>query len=455
MDRSPISRMKHKKDFDELLGAAYSIINEADPHRMSKTLHLKNWCRAFLEFFIKVDEEQNTFRRERLPFFIDVLSDETIWEETDTIHRVKLNRRTTAKKIVQSHSPSGIPNPLDFNELYRIACSCSLEEDILILFENFKQNSGISSEDVAELNKLVGKELCKGRRAEPLTIYWSHLVGGFASEMNTQGKHLYEFGLYLVYVPYVPYVEAVEYFWNKISSLPENELSDGQKYEIFINYSVRSSANRIGELPEIFEYCIRQMDPTTYSDFLDKEFNEHKRFASLDVLEENLCFDVLQKLFYYVYPKYYITDSEFYSTLQNLAIPDYPENYASEAAALFMCMWTREACNRHCSFVLGEELDGNGTMLVSLIKKSYMELVWAVLDKDDPDHIKAFMRGAKASYITSLLTQKGDPYSLNKFLSYNYAIRRPDPTPSEPSSSHMEVDVDVTTPSPTKKHKRE
>lgn len=51
----------------------------------------------------------------------------------DTVHGIKLNRREVAKKMIEPQSWKG--TPLKDFYLYRIACWCCLEEDIISLFE--------------------------------------------------------------------------------------------------------------------------------------------------------------------------------------------------------------------------------------------------------------------------------------------------------------------------------
>jgi hypothetical protein len=87
-------------DLDDLTKVAFSIIKDNDPYKESKQLQLKNWCGAFLEIF-------DGWGKTKLPFFLDVLSNEECWEKTDTIHGIKLNRRIVAKKMIEPQSWKG------------------------------------------------------------------------------------------------------------------------------------------------------------------------------------------------------------------------------------------------------------------------------------------------------------------------------------------------------------
>lgn len=99
--------------YDELCRKVLSIIKENDPHRASKKVHLERWILAFRGLFKGAGAE-------RLPFFLDVLEDNDCWEETDTIHRIRLNRRVAARKMVQYRSWTGRTNPLNVFDRFQV-----------------------------------------------------------------------------------------------------------------------------------------------------------------------------------------------------------------------------------------------------------------------------------------------------------------------------------------------
>ncbi|WP_353275714.1 hypothetical protein [Wolbachia endosymbiont (group A) of Pipizella viduata] len=195
-------------DYDELKEAVFSIIKDDDPYKASKQLQVKNWCGAFLNLF-------DSWGETRLPFFLDVLSDKGCWEKTDTIHGIKLNRRIAAKKMVEPRSWKGTSNPLDDFERYQVACWCCLEEDIVALFEHFKQEDKIKDSDAASLKKLV-KPVSGNYCTDPMMEYWSHVVSGYAPELKLEGRHLYIYGLDCALGMWRKRLEAVEFFYNKI-----------------------------------------------------------------------------------------------------------------------------------------------------------------------------------------------------------------------------------------------
>ncbi|MFP3031491.1 MAG: hypothetical protein ACEY3M_10265, partial [Wolbachia sp.] len=152
-------------DCDELRKAVFSIVKDDDPYKESKQLQLENWCGAFLPLF-------GTWGETKLPFFLDVLSNEECWEKTDTIHCIKLNRRVVAKKMIESKSSKGISNPLDDFDRYQVACWCCLEEDIISLFEHFKQEDKIKDGDSDAIKKLV-KSVSGNWCTDAMMQFWS------------------------------------------------------------------------------------------------------------------------------------------------------------------------------------------------------------------------------------------------------------------------------------------
>lgn len=99
--------------YDEICRIVFSTIKENDPHRASKKLHLSRWILTYRCLFTSAGAN-------RLPFFLDVLTDNDCWEETDTIHRVRLNRRVAAQKIVKFRSWTGRTNPLDDFDRFQV-----------------------------------------------------------------------------------------------------------------------------------------------------------------------------------------------------------------------------------------------------------------------------------------------------------------------------------------------
>lgn len=102
-------------------------------------------------------------------------------------------------------------------------------------------------------------------------------------------------------------------------------------------------------------------------------------------------------------------------------------HYADAGIRLFMHMWMKEGFDSHCALVLKKEVKERPCFLITgllipWVHGNRMEPVWAVLDKASPGQIKEFMSSKQANYICSVLEERGDQDSLNKFLSYDKSI---------------------------------
>ncbi|WP_353288910.1 hypothetical protein [Wolbachia endosymbiont (group A) of Pogonocherus hispidulus] len=421
-------------DYDELKEAVFSIIKDDDPYKVSKQLQVKNWYSAFSGLF-------GACGRTKLPFFLGVLSDEECWEKTDTIHGIKLNRRVVAKKMVKPQNWRGESNPLDDFYRYQVACWCCLEEEVVALFERFKQERKVKDGDTAALKKLV--RLMSGSfGTDHIMEYWSHVVSGYASELKLEGRHLYVYGLNLARPMYGLRVEAVEFFWDRIKSLPEGELSAQQKDEIFVKTAVYASASRCRGHPEVFEFCFSQIDPDKYPELLKRDFAQNGHYGSLSVLRDAFCFDQFQRLFDCLNPRD-ISEDFYCALLGSVKVEDYLGHYVDAGVRLFMHMWMKERFDSHRALMLKEEMEVNPyfvsqRLLNSLVRKNCMEPVWAILDKASPDQIKEFMGSRQADYIRSVLKERGDENSLNKFLSYGGSTIK---ELENPNASLSEVDL--------------
>lgn len=269
-------------NFTELTNAVFSIVHENDPHRESKRLQLRNWC---FTFFILFKEDAPI----RLPFALSVLSNEKCWERTESIHRIKLNRRKVAKMLVCLPSWNGRPNPFQAIERFRIASWCCLEEDAILAFEQCKREFETTNDSVTSLKEFVQILSTSSIYADRLTEYWSHVISGYTSDLQLQGKHLYEHGLYLAVhrmdrkVKQIDdeetelskrnhrgYLEAVEFFWNKIESLPENEFRIDRAFEVFINATLRAAMMDSVNNPDIFEFCFSQLSLELCPEFMSR-----------------------------------------------------------------------------------------------------------------------------------------------------------------------------------------
>ncbi|WCR58420.1 hypothetical protein [Wolbachia endosymbiont of Ctenocephalides felis wCfeJ] len=394
-------------DLDDLTKVAFSIIKDDDPYKESKQLQIKNWGRGYLE----------TINTENLPFFLDILSNEECWEKTNTIHGIKLNRRVVAKKMIEPQSWKGTNNPLDDFDRYQIACWCCLEEDIISLFEHFKQEDKIKDGDSDALKKLV-KSVSGSWYTDAMMQFWSHFISGYISELDLEGQHPYVFGLHRAAISSRRRrVEAVEFFWDKVRSLPESELSAREKDEVFMRIAVHAAHD--SGYPDVFEFCLSQISPDRYPELLKRDLERNTEYASLYRMLEMFNFDRFQKLFDFLKPCN-IPEDDYYLWLK-LMVKECPEHYLSTAMGIFIHVWTREGFDDHRTFTLNKEMMNNsvfqGRFLVPLVEKGFMKPVWAMLDKANSSQIKEFMSSEEANYIRSIL-ERGDHVSLNKFLAY-------------------------------------
>ncbi|MFT4314776.1 MAG: hypothetical protein AB3P11_06900 [Wolbachia pipientis] len=399
-------------DYDDLTKAAFSIIKDNDPYKESKQLQLKNWCGAFLPLF-------GSWGETKLPFFLDILSNEGCWEKIDTIHGIKLNRRVVAKKMIEPKSSKGISNPLDDFDRYQVACWCCLEEDIISLFEHFKQEDKIKDGDSDAIKKLV-KSVSGSWCTDAMMQFWSHFVSGYISELDLKGQHPYVFGLHRAAISSNRRrVEAVEFFWNKIKSLPESELSAQEKDEVFMKIAVHAAHDN--GYPDVFEFCLSQINPDKYPELLKRDLEKNGYYGSISRMMDVLNFGKVQELFDCLKLSE-ISEDYYHLCLERIKIQDYPVCYVDSAKNLFIYIWGKEGFDSHHTLVINEEVIDpspcfHTNLLIPWVKKGIMEPVWVVLDKLDSNQIKEFMTYKQADYIRSIL-ERGDHVSLNKFLAY-------------------------------------
>ncbi|VVC35096.1 Hypothetical protein CINCED_3A012376 [Cinara cedri] len=397
-------------DCDELRKAVFSIVKDDDPYKESKQLQLKNWCGAFLEIF-------DSWGEKKLPFFLDILSNEECWEKTDTIHGIKLNRRVVAKKMIEPQSWKGTSNPLEDFYLYQIACWCCLEEDIISLFEHFKQKHQVKDGDPDALKKLA-KRISGSWCTDAMMQFWSHFISGYISELDLKGQHPYVFGLHRAAISSNRRrVEAVEFFWDKVQSLPESELSAQEKDEVFMRIAVHAAHDN--GYPDVFEFCLSRISSDKYPELLKRDLEKNGYYGSLNIMNDMLSFDKFQELFDCLKPSNVKEDD--YRLWVKFMTRDCPECYLDKGVNVFMHMWKKRGFGDHCVLILDKEMMNDsffqGRFSVPLIEKGYMEPVWAMLDKANSRQIKEFVSSEKANYIRSILEQR-DRVSLNRFLAY-------------------------------------
>lgn len=213
-------------DRGDIAEVLFLSIKEDDPYRASKLIQIERWCYANWKIHAGYGEIRNNF-------LAQVLSSEDCWEKVNNLHGVKLNGQMVGKKLIALSSDSN-PNPFGTSR-YKIACECCLEDEIRAIFEERKEElSAQGRSSLLEYNHLVR---CYGEG--PIAQFWSHLISGHLDKLDLRGRHQYEYGLDCA-VDWKK-VKAVEFFWNKIKSLPENEMSAEKKDEILMKNAIYSA----------------------------------------------------------------------------------------------------------------------------------------------------------------------------------------------------------------------
>lgn len=389
-----------RSDIPEVL---FSCIREDDPYRVSKLFQIERWCYANWRLHQKSGKKGHNF-------LAQVLSSGDCWKKVDNLHGVKLDRQVVGKKLIIQNSN----NPFSTDKRYEIACRYCLEEDITTLFKERK--SRLSAQ--GKSNLLEYAHLVKPLVGNLLIVFWSHFVSGYVSKLNLDGCHPYEYGLRCAIS--FKQEQAVEFFWNKIKSLPEDEISAQRKDEIFIKTAAYAAGSRCNSYPEIFEFCFGQISPSKYPELLKRDLVENGYYGSLNTLQAALRFDQFQKLFDCLRPSDISEDD--YNIWLDMEIGKLSGYYASESIKLFIHMWMKEGFDSHRTLTIREELEDKYplfriSLLTPLVERGYLEPVWAILNKANPDQVREFVGSRQGEYIRSVL-EKRDTDSLNKFLAY-------------------------------------
>ncbi len=276
----------------------------------------------------------------------------------------------------------------------------------------------------------------------PLAQFWSHFISGYLDKLDLRGRHPYEYGLYCAIDRRK--VEAVEFFWNKIKSLPENEMSAQKKDEILMKNAAYTAGPSFRIYPDIFEFFLSQVSPNRYPELLRRDLEKNGHYGSLNKMIDMPNFGKFQELFDCLKPSD-VPENDYYIWLKCM-IKECPEHYLGTGVEVFMHMWTKEGFDNHRTSTLNEEMMNNsvfqGRFLVPLVEKGFIKPVWAMLDKANSRQIKEFMSSEKANYIRSILEQ-GDNKSLNKFLAYGKSAGKGLDQKNKPGPSGDLVEVEV------------
>lgn len=386
----------------------FSSIKEDDPYRASKLLQIEHWCYAHWDLVTEVGEKWYNF-------IAQVLSSEDCWEKVNNLHGVRLNRQMVGKKLI---TPPDSDNPFTVMRRYKIACECCLEEDIRAIFEERKEE--LSAQDNSILLEYEHLVRCCGEGL--LAQFWSHFISGYLDKLDLRGRHPYEYALDCA-IDWKK-VEAVEFFWNKIKSLPENEMSAKKKDEILMKNAAWSAGPRFSLYPDIFEFFLDKLELERYPEFLKRDLEKNGHYGSLNSMKNMRSFDKFQRLFDCLSPSD-LSQSSYYVRLKSIEIQNYSGNYVDAAKKLFIHIWTKEGFDSHRAYVIEEEVMESSSyhlyraLLLPWVEKGCIEPLWAVLDKLDSNQMKEFMTYKQADYIRSILLGKGDSNSLNRFLAYS------------------------------------
>jgi len=375
----------------------FSSIKEDDPYRASKLLQIEHWCYAHWDLITRIGKKWHNF-------FAQVLSSEDCWEKVNNLHGVRLNRQMVGKKLITTPDSD---NPFSRNRIkrYTIACECCLEEDIRAIFEERKEEL-LAQGEIIEYQELV-------RGVGPISKFWSHFISGYLDKLDLRGRHPYEYALDCA-IDWKK-VEAVEFFWNKIKSLPENEMSAKKKDEILMKNAAWSAGPRFSLYPDIFEFFLDKLELERYPEFLKRDLEKNGHYGSLNQMNDMLNFDKFQRLFDCLSPSD-LSQGSYHARLDSIEIQNYSGDYVDAAKKLFIHIWAKEGFDSHRAYVIEREIFR--TLLLSWVEKGCMEPLWAVLDKLDANQMKEFMTCKQANYLRSIF-EKGDNNSLNRFLAYS------------------------------------
>ncbi|MFP3022387.1 MAG: hypothetical protein ACEY3K_05490, partial [Wolbachia sp.] len=257
----------------------------------------------------------------------------------------------------------------------------------------------------------------------PLAQFWSHFISGYLDKLDLRGRHPYEYGLDCA-VDWQQ-VEAVEFFWNKIKSLPKNEMGAKKKDRILMKNAAYTAGPNFRVYPDILEFFLNQISPDRYPELLKRDLEKNGHHGCLDRMKNMLSFDKCQQLFDCLKSSE-ISEDDYHIWLKYIEIQNYSGHYADAAKKLFMHIWTKEGFDSHRALVINEEVMDKSpffhkNLLVRWVERDFMEPVWEILDKLDSNQIKEYMTYKQAGYIRSVLEQRNND-SLSKFLSYSEPI---------------------------------
>lgn len=356
-----------REDIPEVI---FFSIKEDDDYRDFKLLQIENWCYVNWDIHERNGEKVHTLLK-------DVFSNQECWDTEGRLQRKKVGEKLVSESI------------LDEMDKYRIACRCCLTDEITELFHKRKERlRGQSNPNLLKYEHLVK---CMGDK--PLEVYWSHKIG----VDNLNNNYLIKLGINSDLDGYKyglecaidwKQVEAVKFFWDKIKSLSQNELSEKGRDELLMKKAAYTAGDNFRICPEIFEFFLGKVDFNKYQDLLVEDFKVNNYYGSLYRTLEMSSFDKFQELFNAIRSKdeKNVSQSSYHTLLGCIveSITKCPTKKVHEGEGLFIDMLNKEKYKGYVISVLSKEMDVSifqGELLKPLLNMECINGVKAIWDR--------------------------------------------------------------------------
>ncbi|MEW9824905.1 MAG: hypothetical protein AB2992_07210 (plasmid) [Candidatus Symbiodolus clandestinus] len=400
--------------YEEVIKGLISSVKLDDPDAAFKKLQIKRWGHLW---WMLADCQSH------LDLFIQVLSDETCWDKTEDFYKIKLNINQLGKKLINpdttyysTRHKSIRNNPLMFDDLYRIACWCCLEDDIHRLFnQELQDRPSFSEEEIVDF--------ISGRNRGPLMIFWSHYINKDKYPVRNRERWTDEYGFECAMAE--KHVEALEFFWERIQS--NTAFSLEKKEQLLFNVALYESLNGRANVAMI-EFCLHHLNPNRYADLLKADFNKNKCYLTLSELRSGHSIEYTKLLFSILKPED-VSFSDYSSSFIHGALigaaqlsSDY--NYFIEAHnELVILMLNRPGFETHKQHFLdrisGKFASFNREVLANLVKRGFASAVWEILDSASPTQRQSIMKSETFKNLDKLVDFIGDKDTANQLRKYH------------------------------------
>lgn len=394
--------------YEDVINSFLSSVKEDDPYKSSKKLQIERWGRSWWIF------------RAYLDFFIEVLSGTDCWDKTEDFYGVKLNIKKVGEILINENSTyfntklrSRKKNPIIFENLYRIACWCCLEDDINRLF-----NKDVKSRSLQSNEKIIS--LAKSKRVGPLMIFWSHYINKDKLSKEDKEKYSYRYGFECAMSE--KNVEALEFFWKKIES--DNTISVEEKEGLLFKVAFYKSLNGTVTVGMI-EFCLRHLNPDKYSELLKENFKNKCRNILLELISEH-SLEKAKQLFSVLKPEdvssEFYTDCLMYGVLRNTISLPY-DDLVNSRNELAIHILNRPGFENHRQHFLNNLCTRFSCrdVIAHLIKINRSEAVWNILDLASKDkiQIQSILKSKEFNSLEELCDRFGDKISADKIREYH------------------------------------